>query len=1006
MARWSAIFNARAFLSAGVSLATTRAYATVGGAGEAVSVNEPVFGRERVYASPPRSSDVISLDATGTFQRQACGKWSDGSPVILHQRDTGGGAVRSMNIHVNPTITANALASNPARSVNIVCDNVITTLNPNFGGVGRKNAQTDVLRGAGVAQGEDADWVYQPVAYQVAPGCPMVVCSAFNWTGSSYQQSAIAVCMWDDTLTGSNKWKLHYRGPTVQVTQARGAPWQFPQMFSLGNPNELWATFVDYRTNPGSVGGQAFIFRLTRSAPGQPFVPGEVLPLLQNNEGRDNTHFHCVGLVRFGANGMAAIVVQGDSNNARTYVMVRDDMNYLQGSDGSFVASTLQNPTQDEINVGRGWRLYQNAGGSPLATTGANTFSGGTWDNTAKTLSATGLNISTVGNRVSFWVVINSGTGITTPIYDRVTVHSGTTVTLPNLNVAGSPTNWSGFVCANQPCHQPVAVHQLANGQLYFGCDESVPSGTIAEIPSFAVGDRVIRWRGVGDSTTAHTPSQEWNQFQAVCDLDRRDRFYVGKYESSSFDSDASGRIMVSDGGRQFATIAAPNANLMPALGLHGVFAPASGDRFLVYTTSTSTFAVREPKYVQQSRPLLTASQAFTQHAISTLGTSVVAGADGSPLAAWSSLVDRANLATFFPGHAVPPPPSNGPIIRIQNRGQFGFNRGITGATLANNARIRVSGWFYGLPQTSPNTSDGSQGYNSASIVPFFNFYPVGQNSFTRRSSDISFQRIDGYGWQPFTISLGRPTTEWIGSDAANITGPFSLGMMVRTESGNRWQLWEGLFCIDSVVQGDSGEIPVVPPPVSASSASIAEASSRLNVPLSGTAWTCVMRGSIPRNGGDEYMPNRNASRALFTLSNGTTYLRVTADPTGNQISVTDGTNTVSCAAPAGQVLHFDRGGQLTIGLALTGTTLTLAVSVDGTTINSASGTVIGTTYDRVLSGDQNNTNAEPMEWWSLDSRATALNAAEMGDIMRDAPLAFGTRSPGGIAIGTKIGIT
>ena len=986
MSRWHAIFNNGSQLASAVTLLTTRAFATVDATAAAVPANQPVFSRSRLYASSPRASDVITLDATGLFQRFACGEWSDGQHCVLHQRGTLGGAVRHVNIHVGPAIAANSLATNPARSV------------MTFGTAGRKTGIEDLLIGAGPSQGEDNDWTYVPTAYQVLPGCPVVVCQASQWNGSVFTPSAVAICWWDESLSGSNKWRLYYRGPTAQVGRPRGAPWQMPQAWDLGVPNQLFVTFSDYRQNPQADGGQAFIVGFTRTGEGAPYTPQGVLPAFVDDRGYSGTHTHGMFLFRFGAAGMGFAPVGGDSAQSLMPAVVRDDMNYLQGENGTFVARMPTDPTVEEVDLGRGWRMYPHAGGNHLNIVGGTAFSAGTWDNTAKTLTATALNTASVGNRVGYWIVVTAGTGITTPIYDRVSVHSGTTVTLPNLNVANA-SNWSGFVCPIQQCHQPVAMHQMPDGTVYLGGDEAITAGTIVEVPTFRPGDRAFRFRAVGDSSTAHSPSEECNQFQAVCNARDRSRFYVGKYESSSFNSDASGRVQVSDGkAGAFATVASPNADLMPALGMHGVVGVSSASgpvSWLLYTTGTSTFAVRAPDYVQRVRPLISASPAYTNHLINTLGANVGAlGGDGSPNAAWSELVNRENLPTLLPGHVIPPPPSNGPIFRIQNRGEYGFGRPVTGATLANNQRIRISGWWYNMPQSTPNGDTVAGGYDNASASPFITTAPSGGNAFTQRSADLNFPRFDGYGWQPFTISLGRPTTEWIGSQVATIAATFAMNMIVRSESGSRWLMWQSLMCLDSVVQGDTGEVPVISPPSAATSQAVPEASTRLNVPVSGAAWSCVVRGSIPRNGGDEYMPNRNASRALFTLSNGTTFLRVVADPANDRISVTDGTNTVHCAARAGQVMHFDRGGQISIGLALTGTTLTVVASVDGTIINSASGTVAATTYDRVLSGDQNNTNAEPMEWWSLEGFATALSASALGDVMRAAPQVIAVPGP------------
>lgn len=1001
MSNWHATFNGAVYASTGVSLSHTRTYATVDAAGATRAINEPVYSFDRVYASAPRAGDVVTLDATGTIQRIACGLWTDGSPVILHQRDSG--ANRFLNIHVNPSIIAGTLQTNPARSVQILCDGVVTAFNPDRGDtVGRKTGLNDVLFGAGSGQGEDAAWINVPTAYQIVGTTPVAICSASEWTGSAYQPRAFSILWWDDRLGGTNKWTLLHRGPNFAPGLDRGQQWQFPQATSLGNPNELWIGVVDYLLNPGGTGGQAVICKFTRTAAGQPFIPGGVRRVLQVNSQGTGEHLHFASVVRHGTSGIGVVVVGGDSGNSVTYVATLPNEDYMAGDDGNFLF-TYSTQVADELSNGS-WRLYPNAGGSRAATLNGTAFAAAaaTWNNTTKVLTASAFDISTVGNRVDFYVVINTGTGISAPIQARISAHSGTSITLPALNVAADGTDWAGVLCARQLPSQPVACFQMADGRLYVGCDEGTKGGAICNLPTFASGDRVIRWEAVGDPITTHM--QEWNQFQATGDPGNRNRFYIGKYESSSFDSDASGKVQITDDGRNFASIYAPNTDAMAAIGRHGVLRPQTGDSWMILGRGGSTIAIREPRYVQRARPLIASSPGFTNHAVNTLGASVnYAGPLPDP--AWSTLTDRTSLATLVAGHVVPPPPSNGPIIRVRNRNQYSMIRAITGASVPNDANVRVGMWVYGLPQSVPNTNDAAGPYSNSSVSALYQFHHFLNTGtlFTRVAGFPVMQQQAGSGWQHVSVNLGVPTSEWSGGDKANIPNPFALGLAIRTENGARFNVFDALFCIDSVTSG-SVELPAIAPTVSAASATFTEASSRLNVPISGAAWSCIVRGSVPPHSSDEYLANRNASRVLFTLSNGTNSARVTLDPTNNRVSVTDGTNTVNCAAPAGQVMHFDRNSQVSIGLALTGTTLTVVASIDGTVINSASGTFTNMTYDRILSGDASNANGEPFEWWSMEGFATALSAAQLGDEMRDPPPAALPRSKT-VSVGVGVGV-
>jgi hypothetical protein len=254
----------------------------------------------------------------------AVGEWSDGQPCAVHLRNT---SISRISIQVGATITTGGWTAASSRNCDILCT---STPDATFNPSGRKNGLQDMLRGAGTAQGEDGAWIYSPRSWQICGGGVFVACEALEWNGSIYQSRAVALVRWDDSLPGAggtNKFRLHFRSPSIQNGQARGAQWMMPQVFDLGTQNEKWLTFTDYRTNPGSAGGEAYLVRLTKDGPNSPFVPGTVLPL--TNIVRDarvqGMHCHCAGVTPWGNGGMAVVVIFGDATMSQTVVCVRGD---------------------------------------------------------------------------------------------------------------------------------------------------------------------------------------------------------------------------------------------------------------------------------------------------------------------------------------------------------------------------------------------------------------------------------------------------------------------------------------------------------------------------------------------------------------------------------------------------------------------------------------------------------------------------------------------------------
>jgi len=968
---WSAEFNGGAILSSGVTLSHTRAYATVGAAGETYGVNEPVYAAERLFVAPPVPTDVVTLDASASTANvpAAVGEWSDGQPCAVHLRNT---SISRISIQVGAPITTGAWTAAASRNCDILCT---STPDATFNPSGRKNGLQDMLRGAGTAQGEDGAWIYSPRSWQICGGGVFVACEALEWNGSIYQSRAVALVRWDDSLPGAggtNKFRLHFRSPSIQNGQARGAQWMMPQVFDLGTQNEKWLTFTDYRTNPGSAGGEAYLVRLTKDGPNSPFVPGTVLPLtnIVRDASVQGLHCHCAGVTPWGNGGMAVVVIFGDATMSQTVVCVRGDRNYLQGhtlgiadttpSSVTFVAPFPTNATAASA-TSNGWTVFPFAGGNQYGTANAATFSGATWTDAGRTLAAAALDAGTIGNRAGMYIIVNAGTGVTQPTLAKVTAHTTTTMTL-DVDINGGSGNASdigGIICNPEQCHQPVACAQLPDGRLYFGADESSPIGTICNLPTFVGNDTTIRWElAQGRGITSHL--REWNQFHAVFDPRNRENLFVGCYTSSSTTNGWStstppGRIMYGDG-NHFAAFYAPNISAASGVARMGVYRITDDNSWFLYgPVSQSVLAIRTPRWARKVRPLISCSPAITQHLTTGIGTHIDAGNNAGDTVE----VTRSQLPLLIQGQPLPLPPTQGTIQRILSRHPWASTRVRTGSTLDKTLRVRVGGYLMTVPEGNPNTTPPFAAATTQSLL----WLGEGTNFSTlfSRSSIGSLNRLDGTGqWIPFSYDAG-PASGW--TNGASIPGTFPLGISFRTENGNRYYSGDMLVALDYITTGD-GEYPAIsPPPVAGT---YAEARTRLTVPRAGAEWTFTAAVSIPPLGGDEYAAGRNANRALFTLSDGTRYLRVTADPGNNRISVTDGTNTVHCTAPAGQEMNFDRNSQIFLALSLTGTTLRVAASVDGTIVNAASGTIIPVRYDRVLSGDQNNVNGEPTFWWQM----------------------------------------
>lgn len=950
-------FDGQVFRTPGVQFRHGRNLALTDAAGAAVVADAPVYGALHAYTQPVADADRIVTDDTAASPHRmvACGRWIDGQTAYVQLRSTGAYRIA---VHVGTTIATNCFKTAPARTFDHFCV-VGDALNTG----GQKNAQIDLLRNAGAGGGESAAWIQVPRAFAIHDGLLIAQCDARQWTGSVWEGRATALCYWDDAVPdGSNKWKLMLRTPTVQSGKDRGQAWALQRMYVMPDePNAVYIAYVDYVTNPGSTGGELYIQKCTRTAPGGAWTIGTIVPLFTIT-GVTDCHFHNAAVVPWGA-GLAVVLNAGDTFNAHTVTLRRNDRNILEGYSGAtFTAPT---PGPDVATAtGNGWTVDRTASGNIFTLVDKIDFTGATWATSGNTIT-NGPNSATTGNLTGRKVVVTGGTGLpTNPTVATVATHSGTTLTLDkNVGITNASADMAGYICRGAFGPQPVGLGvQFSNqSRLIHGTDEGYVGCFFGNIPNFQSGNTKIEYIAA-NSRTVQTHRLGWNAFGIHTYRNDADGPWVASIFTSSTavsswsSTTGPGKVMVGEpNGQHWAAFHAPNV----ANGNSNYRALSDGTWAHLGAETTNTLVAVKIPAVQVVRPLITACPAVTNHAVATptnIGGTTVNGPNANSTA---TVVARSSLATLIPGRVIPEPPTaRGPILRVTCRSAWAMIQRITGATVPNNANVKIALEVYPIQPANPANNETDAPFHHNGLTCLFlagqgNNISAGTDNaefFARKRTDTSNGfRLDAGGWTEIVWDAGTPTG-WAGSNNPGSTAPsgspgenFALALAMRIQNGALFNAFDCLVAIKYVLSGDV-ELPTHPLPVAASAGTIPEARSAYTVPRAGSSWTKVLRFAIPPNGLDQYAGNRGTPVA-FTLkdSAGSGAITIAMTPSANRVSFTNATwdNTASTLTSASFAVASLVGREIVI-TGGAGTTANSRVTVTAHTANSSTLTVSG----------------------------------------------------------------
>ncbi len=285
-----------------------------------VPPNSPRYERTTALAGAPRFESVRDTPDAST-QILASGLDHDGvtpllvllqdpidseSPVLLDVFSVAGAQLLALE----------AAGSGPGR---------VRTLLPPSG---------DLLRGS------IPNKVFRPVAGAISHGLIVLFCTVSHQaapTDPFLDAASAFVTSQDRGLT----WTLSYESPPFFPGTRRGAPWAMQNWWPTKRhvpPTQAFFAASDYCLNPGSPGGNSFLFRASRPKPGFPWVI-EPARIIYQSLGTD--HHHIAGVLPFhptggSGNGLRFFSVLGDSRaNNRIVSLTRPDSNYLDPNNWS-----------------------------------------------------------------------------------------------------------------------------------------------------------------------------------------------------------------------------------------------------------------------------------------------------------------------------------------------------------------------------------------------------------------------------------------------------------------------------------------------------------------------------------------------------------------------------------------------------------------------------------------------------------------------------------------------
>lgn len=294
----------------------SRALATCDDDGNAVASGQMRFGRARaVPRTPAWSTETIPV-TTGFFFNPGlqCGQYDfDGSTGLTLAIDSGDGVKvfrGAADFQAAAITSRNTTRTDKAT-----------------------NSQ-DLLKGLA---NQETNCVYIPKSVLVCHGAIFAFCKYSDWTGAIWSDDGVAVLYSQDY---GATWTLHYKSAVTQANWNRGAQWSMASYYPAdATPKDVWISFVDYKTNPGSTGGLCGVFRMTRAGAGQQWTVQNVFEVYSDAVAGRHFHGACVAIKP--ALGRIDVVMSfGDGNpNRNARRICNDPANYTNNA--SWAATDL-----------------------------------------------------------------------------------------------------------------------------------------------------------------------------------------------------------------------------------------------------------------------------------------------------------------------------------------------------------------------------------------------------------------------------------------------------------------------------------------------------------------------------------------------------------------------------------------------------------------------------------------------------------------------------------------
>ena len=385
------------------------------------------------------------------------------------------------------------------------------------------------------------------------------------------------------------------------------------------------------------------------------------------------------------------------------------------------------------------------------------------------------------------------------------------------------------------------------------------------------------------------------------------------------------------------------------------------------------------------ARPLIVTPAASSNRQISTLTQNEAPSTGNS----WTTVDPDTELGvanSLSTGRVIPKPPCNGPVRRwtfdgstvgasSKYGGVYTLTTGTPIPAAPSQAHYKVRLWVCMMPVSTPYGGDNVAPYNSPRTAFRVQLLRAGsaQSSFLA-AGDVD--SMDGMGWVPVVIE--GSTTQW----ASYVTAASNLAMRF-TNPGDSLTNMDVLIAFDQVViETDAPtDLCAHPAPVGASASTMGNEQCSLSLPIrNGVDWTSLMVAQIPEGTYDQFMSiaRRPTNPRLFTMSGDTSDLAAYFNFTNRQLVLENGAST-SISANAGEEFCFMPGDPVLIALSKTGTTLTYAVSLGGSTVVTGTDTTPSGFHPHTLYMADASHPIAALKWYKVQTDINrAYSAAEL----------------------------